>query len=498
MQKSSLILSAAVCLALSGTATAADVQTFPVAPAKSVEKPIVVSAPAGDAAPAAAEAPASVPRADALESVVKSLSQPTEEPTEAAESAESKEDTSEVPAEVTEAATDTASGEGTDEKTLEADDRAADDKSGETVEAGSTEGTDAQANADNKADAAADALPEEKAEAAADEPKSGDDEPAGPVVTVGPVAVVPPFLDFMPYVTTLKDVEEVFGKNARLYEEGRYGRRHIITGHDFDLGVTSVLVYYTDTGTVSDVFLRIPADRRRAVLTALRGMTPAMHPDGIWVKEAVDGREFWRTKTTELSVGVPRNGDFTVEYGATARQVRETRAWIDADPEKHCPKFAGLLIGRSTLADLKKRIAGRDCRLIPSAKQEDGSHTYSLTGACFGVPGEYQTLVWTGADDGRITRLFLQSKGDPLGFASVLPALEKRYRPTGREGEFRTADAPARNVWPPLIRFSQKDGSLEFFAGVDGVKKAEAEWDRLLEEKKARDAQAKAVDSLFE
>ena len=90
--------------------------------------------------------------------------------------------------------------------------------------------------------------------------------------SVSPLAIVPPFLDFMPYVTSLKDVEEVFGKSAHLYEEGRYGKRHIITGQDFDLGVTSILVYYTDQGLLSDVFLRIPSERRPQVLEALKKM----------------------------------------------------------------------------------------------------------------------------------------------------------------------------------------------------------------------------------
>lgn len=473
MHQSSLMISVAVGLALSGAVHAAGVETMPVAPAVPVEKP----------------APA-VPQADALESVVRQLSsEAVEAPAEAAQSEAAQDggaeirDAGEAPSEGGVPAQSSASAEGTAEQT-------------DAVETSGSEGASAEAPA--VASEAGSAAPAESAAPAPEaQPEAPDEPPAAPAASSGPIALVPPFLDFMPYVTTLKDVEEVFGRNARLYEEGRYGKRHIITGQDFDLGVTSVLVYYTDTGLVSDVFLRIPTDRRKSVLSALRGMTPAMHPDGIWAQEE-DGREFWRTKTTELSVGAPRGADFTVEYGATGRQVRETRAWIDADPEKHCPRFAGLLIGRSTLDDLKKRIAGRDCRLIPSGTQEDGSRTYSLTGACFGIPGEYQTLVWTGADDGRITRLFLQSRGDPLGFASVLPALEKRYRPTGREGEFRTADAPARNVWPPVIRFSQKEGSLEFYAGVDGVKKAEAVWDKLLEEKKAREAQARAVDKLFE
>ncbi|MBP3439112.1 MAG: hypothetical protein J6K46_07340 [Sutterella sp.] len=486
MHQSSLMISVAVGLALSGAVHAAGVETLPVAPAVPLEKP----APAVPAA----ETPAAVPHADVLESVVRQLSSETgdadEEPAQPAQTAEPAAETpaSEEAAPDASGASETSSssedaGGKTSEQSASADESAG--ESASSAEANPRSDAPSEASSDEgKADGPAQSEPALEAS-------------AGPVTASGPIALVPPFLDFMPYVTTLKDVEEVFGRNARLYEEGRYGKRHIITGQDFDLGVTSVLVYYTDTGLVSDVFLRIPTDRRKSVLSALRGMTPAMNPDGIWAQEE-DGREFWRTKTTELSVGAPRGADFTVEYGATGRQVRETRAWIDADPEKHCPRFAGLLIGRSTLDDLKKRIAGRDCRLIPSGSQEDGSRTYSLTGACFGIPGEYQTLVWTGADDGRITRLFLQSKGDPLGFASVLPALEKRYRPTGREGEFRTADAPARNVWPPVIRFSQKDGSLEFYAGVDGVKKAEAVWDRLLEEKKAREAQARAVDKLFE
>ena len=104
-------------------------------------------------------------------------------------------------------------------------------------------------------------------------------------------------------------------------------------------------------------------------------------------------------------------------------------------------------------------------------------------------------------------RLFLQSRGDAVGFSSVLPALEKRYRPTGKPGEFEAGEAPARNVWPAVIRFTPyrkaaggtvEEGTLEFFAGIDGVKKEEAVWDALLEEKKAREAQARQVDSLFE
>lgn len=322
---------------------------------------------------------------------------------------------------------------------------------------------------------------------------------------VTPLAIVPPFLDFMPYVTTLKDVEEVFGKQARLYDEGRYGRRHIITGQDFDLGITSVLVYYTDQGLLSDVFLRLPSDRRESTLEALRTMTASMSPDGIWTRIGED--DVWRTKSAELTVRPVKGDDFTVEYGATARQARETRAWIEADPAHRAPRFAGLSIGISTAKDVLAKADGERCRILGPSLQKDGAATYALTGACFGIPGEYQSLAWIAADSGRLTRLFIQSRGDAVGFSSVLPALQKRYKPTKREGEFQAGEAPARNVWPPIIRYTpyakmaggaHEEGTLEFFAGIDGVKKAEAEWDKLLEEKKAREAQARRVDSLFE
>lgn len=323
--------------------------------------------------------------------------------------------------------------------------------------------------------------------------------------SVSPLAIVPPFLDFMPYVTSLKDVEEVFGQSARLYEDGRFGKRHIITGQDFDLGVTSILVYYTDQGLLSDVFLRIPSERRPQVLEQLKKMADDMSPDGLWSKEG--DRDIWRTKTAELVIGAAKGKDFSVEYGATARQVRETRAWIEADPEHRAPRFAGLTIGISTAKDIQAKADGKRCRILGPSLQKDGSNTYALTGKCFGIPGEYQSLAWLAADNGRLTRLFIQSRGDEVGFASVLPALQKRYKPTLREGEFEVGDAPARNIWLPTIRVTpykktadgtQDEGTLEFYAGIDGVKKAEAKWDQLLEEKKAREAQAKAVDQLFE
>ena len=363
-------------------------------------------------------------------------------------------------------------------------------------------------NQDANAEAVAPTVDQAEATKALEERSSEDPKEAQALRTadsVSPLAIVPPFLDFMPYVTSLKDVEEVFGKSAHLYEEGRYGKRHIITGQDFDLGVTSILVYYTDQGLLSDVFLRIPSERRPQVLEALKKMADDMSADGLWAKEG--DRDIWRTKTAELSIGPANDKDFSVEYGATARQIRETRAWIEADPEHRAPRFAGLTIGISTANDIQAKADGKRCRILGPSNQKDGSTTYALTGKCFGIPGEYQSLAWIAADNGRLTRLFIQSRGDAIGFASVLPALQKRYTPTQREGEFQVGKATARNIWPPTIRWtpykktadgSQEEGTLEFYAGIDGVKKAEAKWDLLLEEKKAREAQAKAVDQLFE
>lgn len=383
------------------------------------------------------------------------------------------------------------------------------------AEEGAKEGTpDVAAEPTNKesqdanAEAVAPTVDQAEATKALEERSSEDPKEAQALRTadsVSPLAIVPPFLDFMPYVTSLKDVEEVFGKSAHLYEEGRYGKRHIITGQDFDLGVTSILVYYTDQGLLSDVFLRIPSERRPQVLEALKKMADDMSADGLWAKEG--DRDIWRTKTAELSIGPANDKDFSVEYGATARQIRETRAWIEADPEHRAPRFAGLTIGISTANDIQAKADGKRCRILGPSNQKDGSTTYALTGKCFGIPGEYQSLAWIAADNGRLTRLFIQSRGDAIGFASVLPALQKRYTPTQREEEFQVGKAAARNIWPPTIRWtpykktadgSQEEGTLEFYAGIDGVKKAEAEWDLLLEEKKAREAQAKAVDQLFE
>lgn len=383
------------------------------------------------------------------------------------------------------------------------------------AEEGAKEGTpDVAAEPTNKesqdanAEAVAPTVDQAEATKALEERSSEDPKEAQALRTadsVSPLAIVPPFLDFMPYVTSLKDVEEVFGKSAHLYEEGRYGKRHIITGQDFDLGVTSILVYYTDQGLLSDVFLRIPSERRPQVLEALKKMADDMSADGLWAKEG--DRDIWRTKTAELSIGPANDKDFSVEYGATARQIRETRAWIEADPEHRAPRFAGLTIGISTANDIQAKADGKRCRILGPSNQKDGSTTYALTGKCFGIPGEYQSLAWIAADNGRLTRLFIQSRGDAIGFASVLPALQKRYTPTQREGEFQVGKAAARNIWPPTIRWtpykktadgSQEEGTLEFYAGIDGVKKAEAKWDLLLEEKKAREAQAKVVDQLFE
>ena len=195
------------------------------------------------------------------------------------------------------------------------------------------------------------------------------------------------------------------------------------------------------------------------MLEALREMTPSMNPDGIWTSDG--GRDYWRTKTAELSVGPVKGDDFTVEYGATARQIRETRPGSRPIP----------LTAHRALRDFRSASRRRPTsRRKPTASaaaswgramRRTAPSTYALRGPCFGVPGEYQSLAWIAADSGRLTRLFLQSRGDAVGFSSVLPALEKRYRLTGKPGEFEAGEAPARNVLAcrhPLHALSQAAG----------------------------------------
>ena len=479
MQKNKTLIALALA-SLSVPVLAADAPEAPQAPAASAEAPVAVAVEAPVAA--SVEAPA----ADA------SLEAPLEISSETSSEAS-------LDSVVKGLAASSATADAADASGGESDERI-EERANDVQEDGQEGVLEAKAAEENAVGEKA----RDAEETEAEEDRSGAAE-LRTADAVAPLALVPPFLDFMPYVTSLKDVEEVFGKSARLYDEGRYGKRHIITGQDFDLGVTSILVYYTDGGLLSDVFLRIPAKERPRVLEALKAMTPSMNPDGIWAEEA--GRNYWRTKTAELSVSPVKGDDFTVEYGATARQIRETRAWIEADPAHRAPRFAGLTIGISTAADVKAKADGKRCRILGPSLAKDGSSTYALSGPCFGVPGEYQSLAWIAADSGRLTRLFLQSRGDAVGFSSVLPALQKRYKPTGKPGEFEAGEAPARNVWPAVIRFTPyreaaggkvEEGTLEFFAGIDGVRKEEAVWDKLLEEKKAREAQAREVDSLFE
>lgn len=312
-----------------------------------------------------------------------------------------------------------------------------------------------------------------------------------------PLVSIPAFLDFIPYVTTEKDVQGTYGEKARYYDDERLGKRHIITGEDFDLDVQSLLVSYTVDGVVSDLYVRLPAAKRTELMERLKTMTSIMDPRGIWVREM--GRDFWVTKTAVLSVSrEKKDGNFSVEYGAAARKALETRAWLEAAPEARCPHFSGLLVGWSTLDDVKARFSSvKDCDMGAPIKLSDGSTTYTLKGVCFGIPGEVKSYLWFGADTGRLTRIEIQSEGDPIGFESVLPALKKRFRAVDEQGLFETQHAPARNVWTPRIRFDPA-GKLEFVVETDGVRRAELDYDALVIQEKAREAQAKRVDSLFD
>lgn len=314
----------------------------------------------------------------------------------------------------------------------------------------------------------------------------------------GPIVVVPAFFGLTPYVTSRDDVEKRFGDKARFYEDKRLGKRHIVTGEEFGIKAQSLLISYTVDGLVSDLYVRMPAGDREAVLETLRKMTAEMDPTGIWVREV--GRDLWVTKKAVMAVSrAKRDGNFSLEYGAAARKAVETRAWLAQKPEDRCPHFAGLLVGGSDLAEVKKRIEGvKDCDMGDPILLSEGSRTYTLRGACFGIPGEVKSYVWFGADSGKLTRLEILSEGDPVGFESVLPALKKRFRPIDDAGLFETEHAPARNVWSPRIRFDAAGGKLEFWVETDGIKRAEAAYEEHVIQKKAREAQAKRVDSLFD
>lgn len=311
-------------------------------------------------------------------------------------------------------------------------------------------------------------------------------------------AGVPAFLAITPYVTTLSDVNERFGERARFYEDDRLGKRHIVTGDGVGLDAQSMLISYTVDGRVSDLYLRISADKRAEMLGRLKVMTAGMDPTGIWVREPE--QDIWVTKTALLSVSRSRkDGYFSVEYGAAARKALETRAWLHERPDLRCPHFSGLLIGYSDLAAVKERLGSVEgCEISEPIALSDGSTTYTLKGVCFGLPGEVKSYAWFGADGGELTRLEIMSEGDPIGFESVLPALKKRFRALDEEGLFETEHAPARNVWSPRIRFDGAAGKLEFWVESDGAHRAEQAYEAYQIQKKARDLQAKHVDSLFE
>lgn len=375
---------------------------------------------------------------------------------------------------------------------IDADEEAALSESGDKTDL-TDEGDVADESEEDHAEEAAEAA-DAKAEETASSTSSADK--ALPIE--GPVVSVPAFLGLTPYVTTREDVEATYGEHARFYEDNRLGKRHIISGANFGIEAQSVLVSYTFDGLVSDIYVRMSADKRDEVLERLKKMSAVMDSTGIWIREA--DRDLWVTKTAVMSVSRPKNdGNFSVEYGAAARKAVETLAWLRESPEDRCPHFSGLLVGGSNLAEVKQRIAGiKDCDMGEPIILPDGSQTYTLRGACFGIPGEVRSYVWFGADSGKLMRLEILSEGDSVGLESVLPALKKRYRAIDEAGLFETERAPARNVWSPRIRLDLPAGKLEFWAEIDGIKRAEAAYEDYLLQKKAREAQAKRVDSLFD
>ena len=122
----------------------------------------------------------------------------------------------------------------------------------------------------------------------------------------------------------------------------------------------------------------------------------------------------------------------------------------------------------------------------------------TLEGNCFGLPQEKESDAWFDADSHRLTRLIIKTQANAEALEPVEAALARRYVATGTPGEFRTAEAPARNIWMPRVSVSPSEGRLEFDVPIDGLTSAATAWEALVKADAARRAEAKRIDKLFE
>ncbi|MDY3115603.1 MAG: hypothetical protein SOR95_06485 [Sutterella sp.] len=315
--------------------------------------------------------------------------------------------------------------------------------------------------------------------------------------TVPNIEGVPAFLGITPYVTTKQDIETRFQGKTHWYESAPFGPGHTITGEDFGLGVNYLLIRYTADNLVSDMYLQIPKDKEASARAEIQKRVKEMDPQGLWVKSGEGSA--WRNPVAELELSPDPDGTLTLLYGAVARQPWETRRWLDADPENRYPRFSGLLIGHTSVDELVLAMRSREgCHVGKPSVFPNGGFVITLEGNCFGLPQEKESDAWFDADSHRLTRLIIKTQANAEALEPVEAALARRYVATGTPGEFRTAEAPARNIWMPRVSVSPSEGRLEFDVPIDGLTSAATAWEALVKADAARRAEAKRIDKLFE
>ncbi len=307
---------------------------------------------------------------------------------------------------------------------------------------------------------------------------------------------LPAFLGLTPYVTTKAEVEARFGDKAHWADDAPLGPRHLITDEDMGLGALSLLVGYTADGLVSDIYVQIPVAKADEARATLQTLTQSMDPQGLWGKSA-DGR-FWRTPVAELTLTYS-NDMLTVLYGAVARQAYETRRYLDEAPEERYPRFAGVWLGRTTLGELRETLRARpSCHVAIPSMLPNGAFVTTLTGACFGLPGEQKSDAWFDAETHRLVRLVISSSASSQALEPVEEALNRRFEKGSVAGEWHLGTSPARNVWMPKIRFSVNTGRLEFDVPVEGMMNAQTSWEALQKAEAARQKEIKRIEALFQ
>ena len=312
-----------------------------------------------------------------------------------------------------------------------------------------------------------------------------------------PLGDIPAFLGVKPYVTKKADVEALFKGKVRYADDGPLGPRHVVTGDDFMMGAQSLLIGYTADGVVSDMYLQIPAVEVDRARSALKGLTAKMSPEGLWIRRS--GEHIWRTRTTEMELSPDADGGMTVLYGAVARQQWETRHWLDADPNNRYPRFAGLLIGRSTLDEVVGLLGTREgCSIGTPAVFPNGSFAVTLTGNCFSLPKEERSDLWFDADTHRLVRLVINTGAAPEDMEAVEQALARRYSATDEPGVYQVGTSPARNVWLPRLKVTPAEGRLEVDVPVDGLTSTDTNWIAIQKADQARRKEAARIDRLFD